>query len=237
MLSFAPAGAVCQARTMPATGIYRGVAAEERRAERRARLLEAALQLVGEGGWSAVTVRAVCARAGLTGRYFYESFDSRDALLLALFDGIVEEAAARVLTAVAAAPEDAERKSHAAVGAFVDLLVEDPRKARVAFTEAEGNELLVRRRREGLRMFAALMAEQARAFYGGPAQSDHIADVTALLLAGGMAELLMAWVDGDVPVTRDELVADCAALFAAAGAAASAIGIERTTGRRAGGNR
>lgn len=210
---------------MPTTGVYRGVTADERRAERRARLLEAALELVGAGGWQAAGVRAVCGRAQLTTRYFYESFQNRDALLLALLDAIVEEAAARVLTAVAAAPDDAGSKARAAVGAFADLLAEDPRKARVAFGEAEGNDALVRRRRDGLRLFARLMAEQARAFYEpeGAAVDDPIVEIAALLLAGGMAELFVAWLDGDVQATREQLVEDVAALLAATGDAASAI--------------
>ena len=214
-----------------ATGIYRGVTADARRAERRARLLDAALELVGSGGWGAASVRAVCAEAKLTARYFYESFDSREELLLALFDTITEEAAVKVVEAVAAAPGDAEAKSHAAIGAFVDVLVEDPRKARVAFNEAEGNEALLRRRRDGLRLFARLVAEQARAFYGAPPDhADHIIDVTATLLAGGLAELLPAWLDGQVAATRDELVDDVAALFAATGGTAAAIARRRASG-------
>jgi AcrR family transcriptional regulator len=216
---------------MPATGVYRGATAEERRAERRARLLDAGLELVGTSGWQAATVRAVCARARLTTRYFYESFETRDALLLALFDAITEEAAARVLAAVAAAPDEAQAKSRAAVGAFVDLLVEDPRKARVAFSEAQGHELLVRRRRDGLRLFARLMAEQARAFYEPAGDADRLVGVTAIMLAGGMAELFVAWLDGEVAATRDELVEDCATLLAATGDAASAIARARATGR------
>lgn len=233
MISFPKRLPVCQARTMPTTGVYRGVAADERRAERRARLLEAALELVGTSGWQAASVRAVCARAQLTARYFYESFASRDVLLLALFDAITEEAAARVLAAVTAAPDDTAHKSRAAVGAFVDLLVEDPRKARVAFAEAEGNDALVRRRRDALRLFARLMAEQARAFYRTTADApdDRLVDVTAILLSGGMAELFVAWLDGEVPATRDELVEDCAALLAATGDAASAIARSRAAVR------
>lgn len=219
---------------MPASGVYRGMAADERRAERRARLLEAGLALVGANGWQAATVRAVCDRARLTTRYFYESFENRDELLLALIDGITEEAAARVLAAVEAAPDEAGAKARAAVGAFVDLLVEDPRKARVAFREAEGHDALVRRRRDALRLFARLMAEQARAFYEAPgrpdADAERIVDVTAIMLSGGIAELLVAWLDGDVPATRDELVEDCAALVAATGDAASAIARRRAAG-------
>jgi hypothetical protein len=54
--------------------------------------------------------------------------------------------------------------------------------------------------------------------------------VTATLLAGGLAELLMAWLDGDVGATRDELVDDVAALFAAMGGTAAAIARRRASG-------
>src|SRR5581483_1962254 len=101
---------------MPRSGtrVYGGVDAVERRAARRARLIGAALDLLGTDGWQATTVRAICARAGLTARYFYESFADRDELLLAVFDEIAQEAAAVVLDAVASAPAEAWAKSRAA---------------------------------------------------------------------------------------------------------------------------
>jgi AcrR family transcriptional regulator len=209
------------------TGVYGGVPGEQRRAERRARLLEAALELAGTDGWPAATVRSVCARAKLTPRYFYESFENRDALLLALFDEVAAQAAVRVLAAVTAAPEEAEAKSRAAIAAFVDLLEQDPRKARILFSEAMGHEALVRRRLDGLKMFSGLIADQARAFYRVPRDADRLVETTALLLAGGLGQLLMAWLDGDLASTRDELVDDVAALFAATGEAAAEIARRR----------
>ena len=209
------------------TGVYAGVSAEDRRAARRARLLAAGLDVLGSEGSQAATVRAICARARLTPRYFYESFEDRDALLVAVFDALAEEAARRVLAAVEAAPDDAVAKSRAAIAAFVDMLVDDPRTARVLFVEAMGSEVLSRRRLEVLRMFARLIAEQARAFYRPPRGADRLVDTTAFLLAGGLAELLMAWVEGNLVASRDELVEDCSALFAATGEAAVAIARRR----------
>lgn len=189
--------------------------------------MEAGLDIAGNEGWQAAGVRAVCARARLTTRYFYESFDNREALLVAVFDAASAEAAERVVAAVGGAPDDALSKSRAAVGAFVDLLEEDPRKARVMFTEAIGVEALERRRHEVLRLFAHLIREQAREFYRAPPAADRILDTTAFLLAGGLAELLLAWLDGELASSRDELVEDCAALLAATGEAASAIARRR----------
>jgi AcrR family transcriptional regulator len=204
--------------------VYGGVSGPDRAAERRARLLEAALQLVGTDGAQAATVRAVCAQAGLIPRYFYESFAGRDELVAALLEDVAGQATARVLAAVAAAPDDAPAKVSAAIGAFVDLLDEDPRRARVLFTEGIGGPLTAQRLQLE-RAFAAVIAAQGREFYGTAPGDDRIVDVTALLLASGLGSLMLAWLQGELPLTRDELVEDVTALFVAAGEAA--VGIAR----------
>jgi AcrR family transcriptional regulator len=199
---------------------YRGIAADDRRAARRARLVEAGLELLGTEGWRATTVRGICEQAQLTPRYFYESFADLDALLVAVLDEIVAEAAQAVLDAVQAAPDDARAKTRAAIGAFIELLTDDPRKARAAFIEAMGSEPLMRRRLDTLHAFARLTADQARAFYRPPASADRIVDLTAMLLVGGLAEALLAWLDGTLKSTREQLIEDCTDLFVATSEAA-----------------
>jgi AcrR family transcriptional regulator len=195
---------------------YGGVSGADRKAERRARLLEAGLELLGRDGWNATTVRAVCAEAGLTERYFYESFTNRDRMLEAIFDRVAGEAATAVLAAVEAAPHDARAKSRAAIGSFVELLTEDPRRARAMLIESIGSPVLERRREESIRNFAALLSEQARGFYGAEAVSERDAELTALALVGGLSELLVAWLDGRLDVSRERLVDHCVELFVAA---------------------
>jgi len=200
-----------------ATGVYGGVGADERRAARRAQLIETALELLGTEGWQGTTVRAICNTARLTPRYFYESFADLDALLLAVFDAIVQESAAVTLDAVRQAPHSARAKARAAIGAFVQMISDDPRKARVLFIEAMGSEVLARRRFETVRMFAQLVAEQAREFYGRQNQPDALTDVAALMLVGGLAESLLAWLDGTLHLTRSQLIDHCAEVFVATG--------------------
>jgi AcrR family transcriptional regulator len=166
-------------------------------------------------------------RAGLSPRYFYESFHDLDALVIAVFDGIVADAGARVLAAVDDAPGEAFAKARAAIGAFVTHLTDDPRRARVAFVEAMGVEALVRRRFEAMRGFADLVAAQGGAFYGVDPAGEPLVDVTASLLVGGMAELLMRWLDGDVPLAREQLIDDMTELFVATGESAVAIARRR----------
>jgi AcrR family transcriptional regulator len=205
---------------MAAMSVYGGVTAADREARRRARLIAAALDLLGDPAPAAVTVRAVCARARLTPRYFYESFGDLDALLVAVFDAVAEEAAIAVVEAADAAPEEAGAKARAAIGAFIALVVEDPRRARILFVEGIASAALARRRFETLRLFADLVAAQGRAFYGLPPRQDALLRTTALMLVGGLAETLLAWLDGSLETSAERLVEDCSELFVASGQAA-----------------
>jgi len=63
---------------------YGGKSARARVASRRHRLLAAGLELFGTQGYLRTTIDQVCAEAGLTKRYFYESFQSCEELLGAL---------------------------------------------------------------------------------------------------------------------------------------------------------
>ena len=196
---------------------YRGVSAEQRRADRRARLVEAGIAVIGGAGWQNTTVRAVCAEAGLTERYFYESFADREALLVAAFDAVTAEAAQAVLAAVARAPQDAEPRARAAIGAFVDLVADDPNRARVVLVEATGSDALDRRRREAIGAFARLVRDQAAEFYGvrrGSRLKD--AELTAHALVGALAQLVTAWLSGELDVSKRRLVDHATALFVSA---------------------
>jgi AcrR family transcriptional regulator len=199
-----------------ATRPYRGVSAEQRRAERRERLIEAGLEVIAARGWPAATVREVCAEARLTERYFYESFEDRGALLVAVFDHVAERAAQAVLDSVRDAPRDASVQARAAIGAFVDLVAEDPRKARVLFLEAAGSEALAQRRRQAINAFARLVRDEAAEFYKVPGPLLKDAELTAHALVGGLAQLLMAWLSGELKVSRKRLIDHCAELFVAA---------------------
>lgn len=55
---------------MPGSGAYRGIGADERRAQRRRLLIDSALDCLHQDGLAAVSVRSVCAQARLTARYF-----------------------------------------------------------------------------------------------------------------------------------------------------------------------
>jgi AcrR family transcriptional regulator len=129
----------------PAVRTYRGASAEERQATRRTRLLSACLDVVGEVGVLGVTVDAVCARAGLTKRYFYETFTDRDAALEAVTGDVYGSLHTSIVSALRRADGDGRARAAIAVEIFAATLDADPRIARL-YAEAPGHPRLLARR-------------------------------------------------------------------------------------------
>ncbi|GAA2208205.1 TetR/AcrR family transcriptional regulator [Nonomuraea monospora] len=185
---------------------YRGEPAEQRRARRRAALLEAGLDVLGTGGWAAATVRGVCARAGLNDRYFHESFTDLDALLLAVVDDQAAQATGLITAVAAKAPRRLRPRAAAVVSAIVDFLAADPRRARVLAYEFPASPLLQERRRQIIATLAGIYIEQARELLDEVPLSETDLRMTALTVVSGLWELLSAWLRGDVDTGRDHLV-------------------------------
>lgn len=197
---------------------YGGLSAEQRQAVRRARLLDAGLELLGTAGWTATTMTAVCREAGLTERYFYESFADRDALAEAVFDRLAVGAREAILVAVAVGGDAPRARAEAAIGGLVRYLVEDPRRLRIACRETVASGVLKERRHERLRGLAALLATLGRDVYGEHLPDPEAVELLALMLAGGLSEALLAWADARTAITPAQVTARAADFFLAAAA-------------------
>ncbi|MFD7844397.1 TetR/AcrR family transcriptional regulator [Nocardia sp. NPDC059764] len=192
--------------TRAANGTYRGTTTDERREQRRRRLLDAALDIVGTQGLAALTVRGVCEQAKVGPRFFYESFTDLDALATALLDEVQGEALEQARTAMTDTPGDPEAKLRAGVAALIIGVTDDPRRANIAFAQAYGSELLMRRRFEGMRRVAELLIEQTRVLLDIPEGDDTALTALAQLITGGAAELILVWLDGGLKVERPVLI-------------------------------
>jgi AcrR family transcriptional regulator len=115
---------------------YRGSSAEDRRLGRRERLLDAALRVYGTRGYHSTTVKAVCDAAGLTERYFYESFPNSEALFLALYRDVIFQALERIRIAGESAGKDPAAQARAMLAAYYANLPDKPACSRVYVVEA-----------------------------------------------------------------------------------------------------
>ncbi|MBJ7328521.1 MAG: TetR/AcrR family transcriptional regulator [Solirubrobacteraceae bacterium] len=194
--------------------VYGGETADERRARRREQLITAARELLRTEGWGATSMRSVCAKAGLSDRYFYESFSDRDALLSAVFDEIERDAVRSVGAAITRAdPEDPRARTRAAIAALVDLIAADPATRRALFDTPDSAGIHQHRRR-ALRNFAVLLAgEMGATAEERPSAIDR--ELTAHALIGAFQELLTATTEGELDISHDRLVDHAAAIAGA----------------------
>src|SRR6476659_6561441 len=125
---------------------WAGVPLSDRRAERRALLVDAAYRLFGDEGEAAVSVRSVCRECGLNTRYFYESFADVHELLGAAYDVTVRGLGEAVDAAVAASDGSPRGTSRAGMVAVLTFSSTDRRRGRLLFTDAPANPVLAERR-------------------------------------------------------------------------------------------
>lgn len=193
---------------------WTGTTLTDRKATRRDLLLDAGIALLGDEEGSAVSVRAACRRAGLTERYFYESFTDRDAFVLAVYEHVAEQAHRTLVEAIPDSAGDPESRADAAVTAFVSLMLDNPDKGRVLLLAPTSDSTLSTRGVALLPAFAALVREQL------PPRTDELdREMTAIGLVGALTNLFIAYLNGTLDVTREHLVAHCVRLLIRSAAA------------------
>lgn len=195
----------------PSERPYRGIAAKQRLAARRGRLLAAGLDLLGadQQDISELTVRGICSRAGLAARYFYESFTDKDEFVSGVFDWVIADLAATTQAAVAAVP--AREQSRAGMANIVRTIADDPRIGRLLFGTQLANAVVMRKRAESSALFAMLSGQYAGDALRIPA-NDRI-KAGAHFAVGGVRQSISAWLDGDVRLGPDQLVDQLASLL------------------------
>lgn len=191
--------------------VYRGMSAADRDADRRRRLLDAGLDVFGTRGYAASTIEELCSRAGVTARNFYDHFASREDLLRAVYDAIVDEHVRGIVVALAGEGDDVEAHVRAGIEAAIHPWQADERKGRIARVEVVGvSRALEEHRLAVIEGYAGLIA----------ADLDHLAErgliplrdfsITALALVGAVNELMVNWLHRTsrppVEVLVDELV-------------------------------
>ncbi|MCH9702792.1 MAG: TetR/AcrR family transcriptional regulator [Actinomycetia bacterium] len=194
---------------MPQARPYRGVDAAQRIGERRRRLLEAGLDLLGQAIPAELTVRSICSQSGLAARYFYESFDDKDVFVGEVFDWVIADIAATTQAAVATAP--AREQSHAGMTNIVRTISNDARVGRLLFNTHLANPVVVRKRTESGALFALLSGQHAGvALHVEP--NDRI-KAAGHFVVGGVAQTLSAWLAGEIGFTPGQLATQLAALI------------------------
>lgn len=174
---------------------YRGVSEEARQAERRQRFVEAGLSVFGTRGYHHSTVRSICAEAGLTERYFYESFSNSEDLLCVVYDYVNQRIRERMLATLVDTPREVSRIAYATLVAFLNTMRDDPRLAQILFVEVLGvSERVDQRYRASIENFAQLMQHMASPLLDASTLPQPLRpDMLSVAMLGSVITVVSRW--------------------------------------------
>lgn len=191
-------------RSYSAKGRYLGKSAEQRQGERRNQLIETLIDLVGEHGYASISLNQVCTEAGLIKRYFYESFDSLDQLLVEAFRRVLEELRQDLVRQIASQTTPREMIVHSIRG-FYEYLKSHPARGRLFLIESlsvpSTRSIFVNERE-----IAALMMLSAEPFVNQAKLSQPVLVLMAQSALGAVRFIGQKWIETHYEQPLDELV-------------------------------
>jgi AcrR family transcriptional regulator len=172
----------------PSRRRYGGVSAEARQAQRRERLLEAALDVFGTEGYASATMRLICAKARLTERYFYEQFSGLDDVFRTLHQQLSEGLINSVAQAYAKhLSHESDDRLRACLKAFFQYIQDDPRRARILLMDAVfTGRTDVMDKTTAVQRLLSLLTHRIEQVYPGA-----LAQVDVELIAGGIVGMVI----------------------------------------------
>ncbi|WP_043807313.1 TetR/AcrR family transcriptional regulator [Desulfatibacillum aliphaticivorans] len=199
---------------------YLGKSAEERIQGRRRLLMDTAFELLASDGWRQATIDKICRKAKLNKRYFYESFPGLDELAAAVVDELAQGLLEHGFQAVQEAREqqfstdDLARK---AIATVVEYVTDDPRRARVLFTEVAASPQAMAHRKATIHGLAKALSAYGHEHHNAQGEEDPLDILASALLIGGSMEAVLTWLDGNIAMSREQFIDDLAALWVFAG--------------------
>jgi AcrR family transcriptional regulator len=194
--------------------------------DRRAAILDAALEVFASRGYHAASIDEIAQGAGISKALIYEHFPSKKDLHASLLERHVQEIFER-LAETAAGPDPGEVRLRNGVDAFLEWVETHPRAFRLLFRdtfEVDVAELLQRLQQQATFAIAGLMATEPIAEV-----HDDLSEVERRLaiemfaqqLSGAVQSLAIWW--REHPKVKREFLVDCVMDFAW-------LGLERVRG-------
>jgi AcrR family transcriptional regulator len=166
----------------------------EQQAERRARVVEAALALAAKGGYDAVQMRSVASEADVALGTLYRYFSSKDELLLAGLEQLAEDMQQQLREHPAQGATSHERVSQV-LHILCDLLESEPQRAHAVVTALSSSDPQVAEHSLGVQdRFKAMIADAV--------DGEAIVDIEGVVHVLGLVWFasMLAWVGGRSPL-------------------------------------
>ncbi len=154
-------------------------------------------------------MRGICRQAGVTARYFYESFADKDEFVVAVFDTAVADIAATTQAAVAASPR--AEQGRAGLANLVRTISADSRIGRVLFDVHMSNPVILRKRSDLGGIFAFLLAQHLET--ATRRDQTNRSKAAVHFVVGGVGQTISAWLAGEVDLSQEQLIDQLTAIL------------------------
>jgi TetR/AcrR family transcriptional regulator, fatty acid metabolism regulator protein len=170
----------------------------DRQADRRRQILQAAVKVFAAKGFHAARVGDVAKEAGVAYGLVYHYFDSKEALLEAIFRGTWTDMLARVQE-VEASGVSAEEAVRQVTALLLRTWRRDPDLVRVLVREVTRSQHVQQELEEITHAMEALENIIRRGQEGGDFRADLDPRLAAVVFYGALDEVLSGWVLGQLP--------------------------------------
>jgi len=198
--------------------IYGGVEANLRKEDRRKKLIEAGLDSFGTKGYAKTNIKTICKLAGLTERYFYESFHHKEDLLCAVYRELINEAQRDSVAALEDSDDSPLETASRALRIFYQRFQQDHRRAQIQLFEILGVSNNIDREYQNA---MHLLADMVRLFLCKVFPHIHEKILNRSMiptgLAGSIIMIAHEWVLGGFIAPLDDIVSQCMDFFVAVG--------------------
>ncbi|KAA1416827.1 TetR/AcrR family transcriptional regulator [Nocardioides humilatus] len=193
--------------------LWQGQTPDAREADRRQRLVDAGMELLGTQGVAALTMRAACREAAVGPRYFYELFATREEFLEAVYDQTVVQMREPILAAVvsAVAADGVAAALHTAFETAVAVVEDDPRIGRILFRESSADDTLRPRSQAAMPEFVLAIVSEVFPDRVEELRSES-GTWTLIGFSAAVFALFLAWSEGQRHTSREEFVRHCTTL-------------------------
>ncbi|VDR37881.1 Uncharacterised protein [Tsukamurella paurometabola] len=173
-------------------------------------MLDAGIEMLGAPEPGVLGVRAVCRSTGITERYFYEAFGTREGFVHAVYDDVARRAQEAILGAMVPGPETSNEAIRVVVTAFFEFVVDNPAVGRTLLLGPDREPALAER---GLQHSSAFVELMTAARPEGI--DENLSRMGSTALVGAQAAAYMAYLSGGFDVPREELIDYCVFLIEA----------------------
>jgi TetR/AcrR family transcriptional regulator, fatty acid metabolism regulator protein len=172
--------------------------------DRRARIVDAAVKVFARRGYHTARVGDIAEEAGVAHGLLYHYFDSKEALLEAVF----RETWTQIVDAVRVIEESGEpavEQLRRVAAIYLRAWARDPDLVRVLVREVARSEQVQRRVDEIAEVFRAITRIVERGQAKGELRADVDARLASWIFYGGLEEILTGWVLGQLPDAEEDV--------------------------------